>query len=168
ALPRFPQSASRGDRFRGFLVHSFATACQFARRSVRIWPVSRPTAPFTSRLSAARSPSPLLDMTTTSTGLLCWWDLHPLEWQLATLHQILARNAGAACRDLEDRAEPHLERLAGLLQERAGREARLMAAVGALERSALADRPHTRRVAVRTGRLTAPAGLNPIGAAVLF
>src|SRR5215468_809458 len=82
--------------------------------------------------------------------------------------QILTRNAGAACRDLEDRAEPHLERLAGLLQERAGREARLMAAVGALERSALADRPHTRRVAVRTGRLTAPAGLNPIGAAVLF
>jgi hypothetical protein len=30
----------------------------------------------------------LLDMTTTATGLLCWRDFHPLEWQLASLHQI--------------------------------------------------------------------------------
>src|SRR5260370_30116304 len=29
---------------------------------------------------------PLLDMTTTVTGLLCWRDSHPLEWQLASLH----------------------------------------------------------------------------------
>jgi hypothetical protein len=28
----------------------------------------------------------LLDMTTTVTGLLCWRDSHPLEWQLASLH----------------------------------------------------------------------------------
>src|SRR5262249_1512524 len=34
-----------------------------------------------------RSPSPLLDMTTTATGLLCWRDSHPLKWQLASLHQ---------------------------------------------------------------------------------
>src|SRR5262245_9338735 len=27
-------------------------------------------------------------MTTASTGLLCWRDFHPLEWQLASLHQI--------------------------------------------------------------------------------
>jgi site-specific recombinase XerD len=27
-------------------------------------------------------------MTTTVTGLLCWRDFHPLEWQLASLHQI--------------------------------------------------------------------------------
>jgi hypothetical protein len=26
-------------------------------------------------------------MTTTVTGLLCWRDLHPLEWQLASLHE---------------------------------------------------------------------------------
>jgi putative tryptophan/tyrosine transport system substrate-binding protein len=26
-------------------------------------------------------------MTTTATGLLCWRDSHPLEWQLASLHQ---------------------------------------------------------------------------------
>ncbi len=33
-----------------------------------------------------RSPFPPLDMTTTSTGLLCRRDLHPLEQQLASLH----------------------------------------------------------------------------------
>jgi len=27
-------------------------------------------------------------MTTASTGLLCWRDFHPQEWQLASLHQI--------------------------------------------------------------------------------
>src|SRR6266571_8530115 len=48
---------------------------------------TQPPGAFTSRLSTARSPSPLLDMTTTVTGLLCWRDSHPLEWQLASLHQ---------------------------------------------------------------------------------
>ena len=33
-----------------------------------------------------RSPFPLLDMTTTVTGLFCWRDFHPREWQLASLH----------------------------------------------------------------------------------
>ena len=28
----------------------------------------------------------MLDITTTATGLLCWRDSHPLEWQLASLH----------------------------------------------------------------------------------
>ena len=41
---------------------------------------------FTSRLSTDRSSSPLLDITTTATELLCWRDSHPLEWQLASLH----------------------------------------------------------------------------------
>src|SRR3974377_1449989 len=49
---------------------------------------ARPPGAFTSRLSTDRLPSPLLDMTTTATGLLCWRDFHPLEWQLASLHQI--------------------------------------------------------------------------------
>src|SRR5215471_4328182 len=40
---------------------------------------------FTSRLSTARSPFPSLDITTTVSGLLCWRDFHPLEWQLASL-----------------------------------------------------------------------------------
>src|SRR5262249_23039633 len=49
---------------------------------------ARPPRAFTSRLPTDRSSSPLLDMTTTATGLLCWRDSHPLEWQLASLHQI--------------------------------------------------------------------------------
>src|SRR6516165_5288219 len=53
---------------------------------------AQPTGASTSRLSTDRSPSPLLDMTTTATGLLCWRDFHPLEWQLASLHQNLKRN----------------------------------------------------------------------------
>ena len=47
---------------------------------------AQPSGTFTSRLSTARSPSPLLDITTTATGLLCWRDSNPLEWQLASLH----------------------------------------------------------------------------------
>ena len=47
---------------------------------------SRPTGAFTSRLSAGRSPSLLLGITTTASGLLCWRDFHPLERQLASLH----------------------------------------------------------------------------------
>src|SRR3954467_11196457 len=35
-------------------------------------------------------PFPPLGMTTTATGLLCWRDFHPQEWQLASLHQIRA------------------------------------------------------------------------------
>ena len=46
----------------------------------------QPSGTFTSRLSTDRSPSPPLDITTTATGLLCWRDSHPLEWQLASLH----------------------------------------------------------------------------------
>ena len=38
---------------------------------------ARPPRAFTSRLPTGRSPSPLLDMTTTVTGLLCWRDSHP-------------------------------------------------------------------------------------------
>src|SRR5258708_16855013 len=49
---------------------------------------ARPPRAFPSRLPTDRLPSPLLDMTTTATGLLCWRDFHPLEWQLASLHQI--------------------------------------------------------------------------------
>src|SRR6202048_3539756 len=47
---------------------------------------------FTSGLSAGWSPFPLQDITTTATGLLCWRDSHPLEWQLASLHLLLHRS----------------------------------------------------------------------------
>src|SRR6516165_5014959 len=49
---------------------------------------ARPPGAFTSRLPTDCLPSPLLDMTTTATGILCWRDFHPLERQLASLHQI--------------------------------------------------------------------------------
>src|SRR5712672_1358058 len=48
---------------------------------------ARPPGAFTSRLPTDRLPSPLLGITTAATGLLCWRDSHPLEWQLASLHQ---------------------------------------------------------------------------------
>src|ERR1700704_6822288 len=81
--------------------------------------------------------------------------------------QVLGRDAGAARGDLEDRAEPHLERLVGLLQQRAGRQARLVPAVRAFERRALPDCPHTRAVAAGARRLAAPAGPDTLGPAVL-
>ena len=62
----------------------------------------QPPGAFTSRLPAGWSPVPPLDMTTTATGLLCWRDFHPQEWQLASLHQncragsIDSRRRGAA------------------------------------------------------------------------
>jgi hypothetical protein len=46
----------------------------------------QPQEAFTSRLSTERSPLPSLDITTTSIGLLCRRDFHPLQWQLASLH----------------------------------------------------------------------------------
>ena len=39
-------------------------------------------------------------MTTTVTGLLCRRDFHPLEWQLASLHRILAYITGSVDREL--------------------------------------------------------------------
>jgi len=50
---------------------------------------SRPTGAFTSRLSTGRSPSLLLDITTTASGLLCWRGFHPQERQLASLHLLV-------------------------------------------------------------------------------
>ena len=55
----------------------------------KIWREIQAGSEFTSGLQAGRSPFPLPDITTTSTGLLCCRDLHPMEWQLASLHQHL-------------------------------------------------------------------------------
>ena len=89
ALPILPQSVSRGTRFSRLHWFAFATACQVARPPGRIGPsFPGPPGTFTSRLPAGRSPFPPLDMTTTATGLLCWRDFHPQEWQLASLHRI--------------------------------------------------------------------------------
>src|SRR5215831_14375441 len=65
----------------------------------RIRPVSQPSGTFTTRLPMGRSPFPLLVITTTATGLLCWWDSHPLEWQLASLHPSFNSNGNTADRE---------------------------------------------------------------------
>src|SRR6516165_9475045 len=49
---------------------------------------TRPPGAFTSRLPRIGCP-PRCWMITTVTGLLCWRDFHPREWQLASLHQNL-------------------------------------------------------------------------------
>ena len=88
ALPRLPQSVSRGARITRlqWFAHCYGlSGCSPPCTDLTGRPAN---GGFTSRLSTARSPSPSLDMTTASTGLLCWRGFHPLEWQLASLHQI--------------------------------------------------------------------------------
>jgi hypothetical protein len=73
ALPISLQSVSRrGTNFGASTIHTFATACQFARPPVRIRPVSWPSGTFTSGLQAGRSPFLPPDITTVATGLLYW------------------------------------------------------------------------------------------------
>jgi len=90
ALPILPQSVSRGARISGLpdsrICYGLPSCSPPLYGSDRC---TRPPRAFTSRLPTDRSPSPLPDMTTTATGLLCWRDSHPLEWQLASLHQIV-------------------------------------------------------------------------------
>src|SRR5271166_1900251 len=77
ALPKFPQSASRGarlSRLPGLLTLRPARLLAPLRR---IEPASRPQRAFTSRLSAVWSPALPLDMTTTWTGLLVLAGLSP-------------------------------------------------------------------------------------------
>ena len=78
ALPKFPQSASRGARISGLPGLRYVAACQVARPPV----TDRTGSPqhqraFTSRLSADRSPSLPLDITTAWTGLLVLAGLSP-------------------------------------------------------------------------------------------
>ena len=75
--------------------------------------------------------------------------------------QILGRNAIATRADLEHRSEPRLERFACAGQDRAGCQARLMAAFRALKQRAAAFRPNARAVAFMAGRLPAPSRLDP-------
>jgi len=112
ALPTSPPSASRGGQISGLpgslplRPDRLLTSLRRIRpgsaarpihdpkvmRSVDEVPAQAPSQPtqpqeaFTPRLSADRSPSPLLGITTAATGILCRWDSHPLEQQLASLH----------------------------------------------------------------------------------
>src|SRR5262249_2849626 len=102
ALPILPQSVSRGARLSGLpdscICYGLPICSLPCTESDRY---TRPSGAFTSRLPTDRSPSPLLGMTTTVTGLLCWRDFHPLEWQLASLHQIARAYAARSTSDLD-------------------------------------------------------------------
>src|SRR5271170_7789743 len=80
ALPTPRNPFHAGGRFRGF---TGSLPLQPARLLAPLYGSdwnAQPPGTFTSRLSTGRSPSPLLDITTTAAGLLCWRDSHPLEW----------------------------------------------------------------------------------------
>src|SRR6516164_6841609 len=85
---------------------------------------SRPPETFTSRLSTIRSPSPTLDMTTTSTGLLCRRDLHPLEWQLQQIPVKLthSRHVESSCGILHEKASVRKHRRGGVEHEQSARK----------------------------------------------
>ena len=80
-----------GHLFRGFPVHAFATACQVARPPVRIKPIYSATDRSTSHASnGVGLPCRCWVWLQPATGFLYWRDSHALEWQLASLHQIVA------------------------------------------------------------------------------
>src|SRR3954468_53546 len=134
ALPTLPQSVSRGTWFSR--LHWFAncyglSGCSPPWTDLTEFP--RPPGAFTSRLPAGRSPFPPLDMTTTATGLLCWRDFHPQEWQLASVHRITSeqiqdlaalQSAFAAVEAEHQRAER--ETLRKEVQERTARYLRCL------------------------------------------
>ena len=88
ALPTLPQSVSRGARFRGF------TGSRLLRPVRLLAPldgsdrVSPATGGFYIQASGGLVARPAAGYDYNSTGLLCWRDFHPQEWQLASLHQI--------------------------------------------------------------------------------
>src|SRR3984893_13611955 len=87
ALPKFPQSVPRGLRISWLHWLASATACQVARPPVRIR-LDRPA--FGDFYFQAFNGSVSLSVAgyNYNSGWIsfCWRDLHPLEWQLASLH----------------------------------------------------------------------------------
>src|SRR5208337_1654318 len=77
ALPKFPQSASRGARLSRLLGLLTLRPARLLALLRRIEPASRPQRAFTSRLPAVWSTALPLDMTTTWTGLLMSAGLSP-------------------------------------------------------------------------------------------
>src|SRR5271157_2603493 len=77
ALPKFPQSASRGARLSRLPGLLTLRPARLLAPLCRIEPVSRPQRAFISRLPADWSPALPLDMTTTWTGLLVLAGLSP-------------------------------------------------------------------------------------------
>ena len=86
ALPLIPQSVSRGariSRLPGSHICYGLSVCSPPCTDLTGFPAIEGF-----YIQASNAIGTSLDMTTASTGLLCWRDLHPLEWQLASLHQI--------------------------------------------------------------------------------
>jgi len=93
ALPLIPQSVSRGariSRLPGSHICYGLSVCSPPCTDLTGFPAIEGF-----YIQASNAIGTSLDMTTASTGLLCWRDLHPLEWQLASLHQIPAGAANA-------------------------------------------------------------------------
>ena len=86
ALPMIPQSVSRGARISGLLWFADCyglSGCWPPCTDLTGLPAN---GGFYFQAFNGSVVLPLLDMTTTVTGLLCWRDSHPQEWQLASLH----------------------------------------------------------------------------------
>ena len=87
ALPKFPQSVPRGLRISWLHWFASATACQVARPPVRIR-LDRPAfGDFYFQAFNGSVSLPVAGYNYNSGWIsFCWRDLHPLEWQLASLH----------------------------------------------------------------------------------
>src|SRR3954471_22802346 len=88
ALPTLPQSVSRGARFRGFTGSHLLRPVRLLAPLDGSDRVSPATGGFYIQASDGLVARPVAGYDYNSTGLLCWRDFHPQEWQLASLHQI--------------------------------------------------------------------------------
>jgi hypothetical protein len=97
ALPKLPQSVPRGLLISWLHWFASATACQVARPPVRIR-LDRPA--FGDFYFQAFNGSVSLSVAGYNYNngwiSLCWRDLHPLEWQLASLHGQTEKNSTRA------------------------------------------------------------------------
>src|SRR4249920_1681389 len=97
ALPTLPQSVPRGLPISWLHWFASATACQVARPPVRIR-LDRPA--FGDFYFQAFNGSVSLSVAGYNYNngwiSLCWRDLHPLEWQLASLHGQTEKNSARA------------------------------------------------------------------------
>src|SRR6185295_17221246 len=89
ALPTLPQSVSRGARFRGFTGSRLLRPVRLLAPLDGSDQVSPATGGFYIQASGGSVALPAAGYDYNSTGLLCWRDFHPQEWQLASLHQIV-------------------------------------------------------------------------------
>ena len=88
--PILAQSVPRGRSIWWLHWFAFAKACRVARPLYRSdWDTFPSHRRLYFQAFNGSVSLPLLYTTTTATGLLCWRDSHPLEWQLASLHDNL-------------------------------------------------------------------------------